>query len=159
MQVKTEVVSIKSSTGEVRQYPMVRFDTGLTVYEEVLIDGQYFIANWSPMGRPKSTEQIWQKLKGGVTLYRPLRRRQHSFQLELNGQLLVHHWKWINAEKQSISKKISESVITLENELFPVSVKIHTQLDETPFLVRWLEIKNKDMSPPLALAQVFPSLV
>ena len=84
---------------DVPDFPIVRFDTGMVVYQEALINGQYLIAHTSAMGRPKPRELIWQAQRGGATGTRPLRTRQHAFQIEVGGQLLVDGWEWVGAEE------------------------------------------------------------
>ena len=142
---------------EVPDFPMVRFDTGVVVYQEALINGQYLVANTSAMGRPKPREWVWQGLSGGATGTRPLRTRQHAFQIEVGGQLLVDRWEWINVEEEVAPARdgTRELVVTLRHTQRPVEVAVHTVLDDTPFLVRWLVITNTG-EDDLPVSQVYP---
>lgn len=141
---------------EVPDFPLVRFDTGMVVYQEALINGQYLVANTSAMGRPKLREWVWKELRGGVTSVRPLRTRQHAFQIEVDGQLLVDRWEWVEAREATPSRPgCREAVIVLRHTQRPVAVEIHTLLDDTAFLVRWLVIRNLG-DRPTALSQAFP---
>ncbi|MCL5997235.1 MAG: alpha-galactosidase, partial [Chloroflexi bacterium] len=145
-----------ATAAAVPDFPLVRFDTGLVVYQEALVNGQYLVANTSAMGRPKPREWVWKALNGGADQTRPLRTRQHAFQLEVDGQLLADRWAWADAgEAESARPGCRESVVTLRHTLRPVAVQVHTRLDDTPFLARWLTITNTG-DHPAALAQVCP---
>ena len=145
-----------ATVAEIPDFPLVRFDTGLVVYEEALINGQYLGATWSAMGRPKPREWIWHELSGGAISTRPLRRRQHAFQLQVDGQNLTDRWQWVDGQDVTTADSdCRECVVTLRHALRPVTVKVHTRLDDTAFLVRWLEITNTG-DRPAAIAEVFP---
>jgi len=146
----------RATSLEVPDFPLVRFDTGLVVYQEALINGQYLVANTSAMGRPKPREWVWQALSGGQAASRPLRTRQHAFQIEADGQLLVDRWQWVEAREVEAGRSgCRELVVVLRHAQRPVTVEVHTRLDDTPFIVRWLVIVNTG-ERPMALAQVFP---
>ena len=137
-------------------FPLLRFDTGLVVYQEALINGQYLVANTSAMGRPKPREWIWKALSGGADSTRPLRTRQGAFQLEVDGQLLCDRWEWVDARETASTKPgCRELIVTLRHTQRPVVVDVHTRLDDTPFLTRWLTITNAS-DRPAALACVQP---
>ena len=141
---------------QVPDFPLIRFDTGMVVYQEALINGQYLVANTSAMGRPKPREWIWRELSGGATSVRPLRTRQHAFQIEVDGQLLVDRWEWVEAREATAPRPgCRESTVVLRHTQRPVVVEVHTRLDDTAFLARWLTIRNAG-DRPVALAQVFP---
>ena len=145
-----------ASAEEIPDFPLVRFDTGMAVYEEALVDGQYLGATWSAMGRPQSRERIWHELRGGAFATRPVRRRQHAFQLQVDGQNLTDRWQWDDGQDVTTADSdCRECVVTLRHALRPVTVKVHTRLDDTAFLVRWLEITNTG-DKPAAIAQVSP---
>jgi hypothetical protein len=97
-------------------FPLVRFDTGLAVYQEALINGQLLVANTSAMGRPKPREWVWGTLHGGADQTRPLRTRQHAFQLEVDGQLLADRWEWVDGGETASSRPhCREAVVTLRH--------------------------------------------
>jgi alpha-galactosidase len=148
--------ALAATAASVPDFPLIRFDTGLVVYQEALINGQLLVANTSAMGRPKPREWVWGALHGGADQTRPLRTRQHAFQLEVDGQLLVDRWEWVDASEITSPKPdCRESVVTLRHTQRPLQVEVHTRLDDTPFLVRWLVITNTG-DRPAALAQVYP---
>ena len=141
---------------QVPEFPMIRFDTALAVYQEALINGQYLVANCSATGRPKPREWIWQTLNGGAASTRPLRTRQHAFQFEVDGQLLVDRWEWVDAREIAPGRRgCRELIVALRHTQRPVAVEVHTRLDDTPFITRWLVITNTGERSS-ALAQVCP---
>ncbi|MBA3946738.1 MAG: alpha-galactosidase [Herpetosiphonaceae bacterium] len=136
-------------------FPLVRFDTGMVVYEEALLNGQYLVVNTSAMGRPKFREWIWQEY-GDPTAIRPARTRQHAFRLVIDGQLLADQWEWVDAHEVVASRTgCREAVVMLRHIQRPVTVEIHTRIDDTALLTRWLQITNTG-EQHAAVAEVFP---
>ena len=87
---------------------------------------------------------------------RPNRMRQHAFQIEVDGQLLVDRWEWIDARELDAGRPgCRESVIVLRHAQRPITVELHTRLDDTPFVMRWLVITNTGQQHS-ALSRVFP---
>ena len=82
MDIRITHVEPRATALIVPEFPHVRFDTGLAVYEEALIDGQYLLGNVSAIGRPALGEWLWKDLSGKQEATRPLRTRQHAFQIE-----------------------------------------------------------------------------
>ena len=77
-----------------------------------------------------------------------------AFWVELDGQLLRSHWEWGGC-KQHRDDKGLEAVVELRHTVRPVVVRVHTLLDGTPVLTRWLEITNTS-DQPAALSAAFP---
>src|SRR5690349_19999979 len=99
-------------------FPVVRFDNELSAYQESLLDGQLYVANPSAIGRAKSREWMYRALHGGATSARPLRTRQHAFQLEVDGQLLSDRWRWGEAREVPAGKAgCREAVVYLTHGL------------------------------------------
>ncbi|MHB0859631.1 MAG: alpha-galactosidase, partial [Anaerolineae bacterium] len=119
-------------------------------------DGQFLVANTSAMGRPKPREWLFQALHGGQASDRPLRSRQHAFQLEVDGQLLVDRWSWLDAQEVPDAKPGCRACqVRLRHTQRPLEVTVHTRLDGTPFLTRWLTLTNTG-DRPLPVSQVSP---
>jgi len=137
-------------------FPWVRLHTGHVAYEEALIQGQYLVVNWSAMGRPNERERIWKTFADGADSWRPLRSRQHAFFLEVDGQRLGDRWSWVtSSEVDPRPTSGRELVVDLRHAVRPITVKVHTALDGTAFLVRWLEITNTG-DRPAAISDVYP---
>ncbi|MHB0859632.1 MAG: alpha-galactosidase [Anaerolineae bacterium] len=156
MEIQITHSAPRATSTEVPPFPMVRFDAGLVVYQEVLLDGQFLVANTSAMGRPKPREWLFQALHGGQASDRPLRSRQHAFQLEVDGQLLVDRWSWEGAEEVPDTRPgCRQCAVSLRHTQRPLDVTVHTRLDGTPFLTRWLTLTNTG-DRPLPVSQVSP---
>ena len=140
--------------------PEARYTSGLAVYDEVLLDGQWVGRYWSATGRVKPEAVCARQMASvkdahtfrGEAYPKPI----HAFELEIDGQRLHDHWKWVSAreEKDEISGA-RHAVVELAHEVRPVGLKIHTRLDGTCFFKRWLEITNSS-DKPAALAAVSP---
>ena len=74
--------------------------------------------------------------------------------MELDGQLLSSDWEWAGFQKCPTEKGL-EVVVSLRHALRRVSLKVHTLLDGTPVLARWLEVTNGG-DRPAALAACYP---
>src|SRR6185437_12566064 len=118
-------------------FPIARYDSGQSLYQEALLDGQYLSAHLSGMGRAKPRRWIWDELRDGAANDRPLRTRQHAFLIEADGQLLVDGWELV---AQGGNDK--HAVLTLEHKQRHLKVEVHTELDDTPFFTRHLVITN-----------------
>lgn len=156
MEIRVVHTTPAATAEMIPDFPMIRLDTDLVVYQEALINGQYLLVNASAMGRPKSREWIWNSFSEGASSVRPLRTRQHAFQIEIEGQLLVDHWEWISAEQKDAARAgCRQLVVKLRHSERPVEIEVHTLVDDTPFLTRWLVIKNIS-DRCLAVSRVFP---
>ena len=121
--------------------PGVCYRTGLTVYEESLTDGQFIGRGWNESG--------FVNFYPGGKLKVDANQFQQAFELEIDGQSLDSGWEWAGIEK-NVDKKRTECIhvtILLKHSVRPVAVKIHTKLDGTAILTRWLEIQNLGTAP------------
>jgi alpha-galactosidase len=129
----------------------VRYISAETVYEEALEHGRLIGLYWSASGQAQR-ENTAAGLPGLDSLARPL----HTFELEIDGQSLHHHWEWSGASQRPGSRPgTTEVVIELRHQLRPVTLKVITRLDGTSILTRYLEISNTS-DAPAALASVSP---
>ena len=124
--------------------PTISYRTGWVVYEESLTKGQYVGRGWNG--------------SGFVSFYdgriNPAEHpKPEAFSLEIDGQLLASDWKWAGLEKTSSGGGNLYVVVTLKHAVRPVTVKVHTKLDGTAILTRWLEVTNTGKQPA-ALAAV-----
>ena len=126
--------------------PIVSYRTGWVVYEESLSKGQFVGRGWNGSGYINFYDG---RLNPDEF---PL---PEAFLLEIDGQLLATDWKWGGLEKTASDEANSKIIITLENNVRPVTVKVCTKLDGTPVLTRWLEITNTGKQPA-ALAVAAP---
>ena len=126
-------------------FPTISFRTGLTVYEESLIRGQYVGRGWNASGyiHPE-----------GVRLNPADHPTPQAFWIEVDGQLLHSHWEWQGLTQDECEDKLHITV-ALKHAVRPISVSVHTLLDGTPVLTRWLEITNTS-DRPAALSAAYP---
>lgn len=79
----------------------------------------------------------------------------NAFWLEMDGQFLGGDWEWVGIEQFPDDQPIAamprpfalHAVVTLRHRLRPVTVRVHTGLDGTSIIVRWLEIMNTGDAP------------
>jgi len=123
--------------------PTVTFRCGMTVYIESLLNGQYIGRQWNSQG---------------MVPYPDLDLNVHdtpqAFWLEIDGQLLHSHWEWMGMSQEQDGDKLRVA-ITLKHSVRPVEVKVHTLLDGSGIICRWLDITNIG-SQDAALSRVFP---
>jgi alpha-galactosidase len=129
--------------------PTVTYRTGMVVYEESLIKGQFVGRGWNGAGFINFYDGRLNPVEHPAP---------QAFWLETDGQLLASDWEWVSFEKLPAAEKDKpgdlHSVVTLKHLVRPVTVKVHTKLDGTPVLVRWLEVTNTG-SQPAALAAAY----
>ncbi len=126
--------------------PTVGYRTALVAYEESLIKGRYVGRSWNGAGFLND----WESPR-----LDPARHpTPQAFWLEIDGQLLASHWAWGGLE-ENLEAQGRHVIVTLRHEVRPVTVKVHTLLDGTPVLTRWLEITNTG-DRPAALAAAYP---
>jgi alpha-galactosidase len=121
--------------------PLVRYTSGKTVYVEGLVDGRWVGRYWSAGGRINVPYELY---------------ADDAFQLEVGDQQLSSGWQWVDGHEVAPSSPGARHfVVELISAKRPVRLKIHTLLDGTPVLVRWLEVTNTS-EKPLALSAVSP---
>ena len=131
---------------EAEPFQTLCYRTGMTVCEESLIRGQWVGRAWNGAGYINPWENI--------RLDPAAHPAPQAFWLELDGQLLASHWEWAGFEKREEEKGL-HAILTLRHAVRPVTVQVHTLLDSTPVLTRWLAITNAG-TRPAALSAAFP---
>lgn len=126
----------------------IRFTSGKTVYVEALIEGQWLGRCWGTDGNvPSQYPQF----------------AEPAFEIEIQddpdaqtSRSLSAGWQWVSAsEAPETERDTRHFVVELSNTTCPTGLKIHTLLDGTAVLTRWLEITNAS-DRPLALTAVAP---
>ncbi len=69
-----------------------------------------------------------------------------AFWLEVDGQLLGSHWEWVGFERAERTHGL-QATVTLRHTVRPITIQVHTLLDGTPVLTRWLDITNTGERP------------
>jgi alpha-galactosidase len=126
--------------------PTISYRTGWVVYEESLSKGQFVGRGWNGSGFVSFYDGRLNPAEYPMP---------EAFRLEIDGQSLDTDWKWVGLEKTSSGKGNLHAAIILKHDVRPVTVKVHTKLDGTAILTRWLEVTNTGKQPA-ALAVASP---
>ena len=121
--------------------PTISYRTGWVVYEESLIHGQFVGRGWNGAGFVNFYDGRLNPLEHPTP---------QAFWLEVDGQLLASDWEWLGLEQIPGSEGHPgdlEAILTLRNMLRPIVVKVHTRLDGSAVLTRWLEVTNTGPQP------------
>jgi len=132
----------------------VRYISGNTVYVEGLINGHWVGRYWSAGGRLN----VPYELSDGDDAFALQVGQQDSSEGATwpSHQWLKAGWEWVSAQELPPSARGAHHfVVELKNQDVAVTLRVHTLVDGTPILVRWLELRN-DGKTPLPLRAVFP---
>lgn len=125
------------SVEKLKDYKGLRFTSGKSIYEEALDNGRLIVRFWNPSFNVEPGAWVAAQLN----LVKDW--AIESFSLNIDGQSLAFGWQWRDFSEISSSKRnVRHGVLTLFHPLRKIEMKIHTYLDGTPFMTRWLEIKN-----------------
>ena len=120
----------------------IRFVSNKTVYIESLVDGQWANRYWATDG--KIPFSYWRHKHSSFVL--GIKTKPDAEELKLD-----KGWTFLDAKELERTDRGSRHfVVSLFNEQVDISVKVHTLIDGTPVLVRWLDITN-NRSDPVAL--------
>lgn len=128
-----ESVDIRFSEGP---EPGARYTSGGALYVETLREGRLNVDFRSGDGRLNMPNEVWEST---------------AFALEIGYRRLDSGWEFVEAEE----RREGEGVLTLRHPETGVRLAIHTKLDGTPVMKRWLEITNES-GAPMPLAWVSP---
>ena len=119
----------------------VRYESGRLQYVEGLVEGRWVGRYWNTGGRTNWPFEAWQN---------------DAFWLEIDGENCINGWKWVDAEELARTDRGTQHhVVTLERTDPNLQIRIHTLLDGTPILVRWLEMVNLE-NRPVAITRIAP---
>jgi hypothetical protein len=126
--------------------PTLTYRSALAVYEESLTRGQFVARGWNGAG----FINFYDGRLAPTEFPAP-----QAFWLELDGQLLASDWEWAGLDKLPTERPGGlHAVVTLRHAVRPVTVRVHTLLDGSPVLARWLEVTNTG-ERPAALAAAY----
>ena len=132
-------------------FPALRYTSGLTVYDEALVHGRWVGRYWAADGKVPAEKHIWEVIPDTIQML-PIQ----AFCLNIDGQALHSHWRWGNPVIRKEDEINAYHVAAhLTHTVRPIDVKVHTLLNGTAFMTRWLEITNKS-DKPAALSGVAP---
>jgi alpha-galactosidase len=143
----------KTTSRKVESFPWIRFDANKFIYEEAFIEGNYVGLHFSAMGRANTRERIYDKYKLSNKQF--YKNHFSSFELEVDGQLLKDYWNLVEIQQNKTSEGYDEFVIILSHDLKCVNVRVHTLLDGSSFIERWLDIVNMG-TESFSISSIFP---
>ena len=117
------------------------YRSGLLVYEERFADGMLVPSGYNAAGYPLDTLQNIPTRLDSSDFQEP-----SSFGIELDGQSVDFRLKFFDFTVGE-TENSAEGILTLESEIKPVKIKIHTVLDGTQMFTRWFEIENLSENP------------
>lgn len=132
--------SMMKSGGKSGVRPEVRYTTGRTVLLEGLVDGSWVGRYWSVDGRLNVAYE---------------RVAEPAFHLAIDGRELSDGWQFVSAAEAPSQAGMKHFVVELAHQAQSIGVKVHTVLDDTPVLTRWLEITNQSPKT-MAITEVRP---
>ena len=119
-----------------------RYVSGLTIYDEIFARGR-LLGRYRSAHGPHTFDDSLDAFMAQFLGERPL----EAFDLVIDGQSLDSHWRWASASKERTEAPGVHAIIRLEHTVRPVTVAVHTVVDSTPVMTRWLEITNTGERP------------
>ena len=121
--------------------PEVRFSSATTIYIERLVDGHWSSRYWTGDNRLPVTREGW---------------TEDAFELTIGRDKLAGGWTFISAgELPPTTKGARHHVVELTNAEHAIGLRLHTLLDGSPVITRYLEITNRS-SASVPLTEVAP---
>jgi alpha-galactosidase len=127
----------------------ISYRSGSSVYEEAFVAGRLIGWAHNVAGYLEKTEKL-----GGIGLME--RQHRHVFELEIDGHSL--HFGWTLDTVREGPDEVDgcrHVVVEMTHQVRPVHVEVHTKLDGTSVITRWLEVTNLS-DRPAAVGQVRP---
>ena len=126
-----------------------RFSSGLTIYDEGMFEGRLTGRYWSTIGRLRFEKDILPREFAS--------ERADAFEISIGGKPLSSGWKWEGTEQAPPERAGQKhAVVKLVHSSEPIALRVHTVVDGTPVLTRWIEITNTSQQYlPLSSLTVF----
>ena len=125
--------------------PVFCYRSGMAVYEETLTNGVLVSSGYNAAGYPLNV------LTGFPSRLNPQTWTEPSaFHIELDGQSLDFGLKFVDFQVEKNPEgqpEKTKTVLTLESEIKPVLIRVHTLLDGTQMFSRYIEIENCSKEP------------
>ena len=139
-----------STPNVTREKDTVRYVSGGAVYVEELMQGRWAGRFWGAGEQPHSPDAYWASDALEIQI------KTEPTPDSMPGTLVATGWRIeSSSELASSGKDKFHYAVELSNSIHPLKLKVHTLLDGTPVLMRWLEITNTS-SKPLALTGLAP---
>ncbi len=132
--MKNETIFFDATYNEVENSFCYR--SGMMVYEECLIGGMLVASGYNTAGYPLNVLTNYPTRLDPSLCYEP-----SAFHLEIDGQCLHYDLKFVDFGVEKTEQSI-HAVLTLESQVKPIRLKVHTVLDGSAVFTRFLEIEN-----------------
>ena len=114
---------------------------GNTVYEEVADGGIYRSAGWNTAGFTLNVADGMNTRLNPDCYFSP-----QAFDIEVDGRTLTHHWGFekfeSNTEVLENGAEVLHGIVSLKNTLLDVGACVHTILDGTSVMTRYITLTN-----------------
>ena len=126
--------------------PGVRHLSGQVVFDEMFQNGRLVSRYWNTNG------QIWPDMHFGSLKWNS-DQPADTFHLAVDGRELAGGYTWESAGLEPdpsawrTAGPVTHGVVSLLHEAAGIRVRVHTRLDGSAFLIRWLEITNLSGKP------------
>ena len=127
----------------------VRYSSGLTTYDEGMFKGRLVGRYWSSIGRVRADKEVLAAEFANDWA--------DAFHIEIGGEAVSGEWQWLGTERVAAERPGQKHIVVrLKHVSRPIEVRVHTVLDGTPILMRWLELTNTGTAPmPLSSLAAF----
>lgn len=113
------------------------FRSGRMVYEESWLNGMYIASGVNASAFPAASNCRPKPSR----LDKDQFIRPQAFRLEADGEALGWDWQWVSYECEETDGGC-HAILTLKHETAPIQVEVHTRLDGTQVMERWLKIQS-----------------
>ncbi|MBP3333558.1 MAG: alpha-galactosidase [Clostridia bacterium] len=116
--------------------PVFCYRSGLAIYEETFTAGMLVSSGYNAAGYPLNVLSGFPSRINHAAFTEP-----SAFNIEIDGQSIDYDLRFVDFATEKSEDHI-EAVLTLESNIKPVRLKIHTVLDGTQMFTRFIEIEN-----------------
>jgi alpha-galactosidase len=128
----------------------ITYISGGTAYAEALLNGRLVGRHWGTDRREGAANSDWDDAAFEIRI------KDVPTPPTMPGKLLSSGWRWAGAEEiAKTGTGARHYVVKLSNSIMPIDITVHTLLDGTPVLTRYLEITNNSRKS-VALTELSP---
>lgn len=121
--------------------PVFCYRSGLAVYEETFANGVLLASGSNSAGYPLNVLSNYPSRLDPLHFHEP-----SAFNIEIDGQCIDCGLKFVDFQALETENSL-QAILTLESEIKPVRINIHTNLDGTAMFTRFIEIENLSDNP------------
>ncbi len=121
--------------------PVFSYRSGLAVYEETFENGVLLASGSNASGYPLNVLSNYPSRLNPLHFHEP-----SAFNIEIDGQCVDYGLKFVDFQALETENSL-QAILTLESEIKPVKINVHTNLDGTQMFTRFIEIENLSDKP------------